>query len=85
MVRVPEDLRIRALDILATSSDEPLKTNAFAKHVQSLLEREMAEQANPRLLQKRALAGSLLEDLVAPRKRTPGRKFDGEYSPSTCG
>jgi hypothetical protein len=59
------------------SGGKEVKTNAVAQHVDLLLKQWLAEDADPSLAQKRLIEGTFLEDLTKPRKRTPGRRMDG--------
>jgi hypothetical protein len=61
------------------SPGQRLKENAFSKLVTSLLERELAESANPALAAKRVLKGTPLAELAEPRKRARGQRKSGEY------
>ncbi len=83
-MRIPSDLKDRALKHLQAAADKPLAKNALSQHVQHLLAREIAEEANPKLAQRRVLDGTLLDDLAAARKRTPGRTMDGVQVKLLC-
>jgi hypothetical protein len=78
-VRVDPGLKTEVLARLATKCDgDRLKANAMARHVNLLLQRWLDEDADPRLAAQRLLAGSFMEELAEPRKRTPGRAVDGD-------
>ena len=53
------------------------KRKSLAEYLDQLIVRELEETENPNLALKQVLEGTLLEDLACPRKRTPGKKLDG--------
>ena len=79
-VALSPERKDQLVEMLKEQLGTTYKKNSLTQYLDQLIARELEEAENPNLAQKRVLEGTLLEDLVCPSKRAPGKKLDGDIT-----